>query len=293
MTTIAQTRVNDRYLKDIPLPSNITVTSSPKDALSNADAVFIVIPAQFLRTTLPLFTSFIPSSAPLVLCSKGIELSSGLLVSDVVQSFFPHHPLAVLSGPNFAREVALGLPAASVIACKDVAIAEKLANTLASPSFRPYLSRDVIGAEVAGALKNVIAIASGIVMGMKLGDNARAALITRGLAEIKKLGLALGADADSFSGLSGMGDLLLTATSHQSRNFALGFALGEGQSLKSLTQNSKSVHEGVATSAALIDLAQKHHLNLPICQTIHDVLYLNMPLTDAVQSLMSRPVTEE
>lgn len=293
MDDINASRINTRYLPGVTLPQSIHITHDPAHALKDTDAVVLVIPAQHLRGALAHLAPHMPAGVPLVNCAKGIEVSSGKRLSEVIAELAPGHPVAVLSGPNFAREVALGLPAAATIAGKDAAVVNALAQTLGCAHFRPYTSSDVAGVETCGALKNVMAIAAGITAGAKLGENARAALVTRGLGEIARIGAALGAKPETFYGLAGMGDLILTATSPQSRNYALGYALGEGRKLKDILHGQKSVTEGVATAAAVLDLAHTHDIDVPICTAIHDILYMDTPIKDALADLMARPITAE
>ena len=227
------------------------------------------------------------------MCSKGIEQDSGKLMTQVLAEVLPDQPLAVLSGPTFASEVARGLPTAVTLAAEDPALGAVLVDALGSRAFRPYLSGDPVGAQAGGAVKNVIAIACGVVSGRALGDNARAALITRGLAEIMRLGRALGGHAETLMGLSGLGDLTLTCTSTQSRNTALGMALGEGQILDAFLSGRRSVAEGLFSAAAVTALAERHGIDMPIASGVDAILNQGAGIDETVESLLARPFRAE
>lgn len=282
---ITDTRENKQYLPNIKLDAAIDVTADPS-VLKNSNAILWVVPTQVTREMIQKLVGFIPSTVPIILCCKGIEVETFTLPTDIIKSIIPN-PLAVLSGPNFANEIAQGLPAAATLACLDDEIGEKLSTTLRSSSFRIYLSNDVIGVQVAGALKNVIAIASGIVVGKGLGNNARAALITRGLAEIKRLALAMGADEKTFLGLAAVGDLLLSCSSEQSRNMKFGMLLGQGATVEDAIKNSSGVVEGYYTAKAAFDLAQLKKIEIPICQSIYRILYENEPVNSTIKNMLS------
>jgi len=284
---------NPEYLPGISLSPKIHATASLEDALKGADVVFMVSPAQHMRSVLEQMKPFMAEALPIVLCSKGIEVASGMLMSQVVRDIFPESPYLVLSGPTFAKEVARGLPAAATLATHNNAVGKQVAEAIRNISFRPYVTSDPLGAEIGGAVKNVIAIACGIVYGRKLGENARAAIMTRGMAEIKRMGMALGAKPETFLGLSGMGDLMLTCNSLQSRNFSLGVMCGEGQSLNEILTKSRQVIEGVATANSVLDFAKKHAVDMPICQAVNDTLHNGVSVDDTVEALMSRPLTQE
>ena len=232
-------------------------------------------------------------STPLILCCKGIEQETGKRISDVLEDALPGMPYAVLSGPSFARDVANGLPTAVTLACSDTALGRELAEAIGSPTFRIYLSDDVIGVEIGGAMKNVYAIASGIVEGCQLGASARAALIARAFAELTRLAVALGAKAETITGLSGLGDLILTCGSHQSRNMSLGVALGEGQTLEAILADRTSVAEGVHTARALLELARRNQTEMPIAEAVDKILRGALSVSEVINQLLSRPVGEE
>ncbi|RCL00634.1 MAG: glycerol-3-phosphate dehydrogenase (NAD(P)+) [Candidatus Tokpelaia sp. JSC188] len=279
---------NIHYLPDISLPDTIKATSDPRKALASANIILVGIPSQAFAFALKEFVSFIPTKAPLVLCNKGIEQVSGRFMSDVVQDILPCHPLAVLSGPGFARDVARGLPTAVTIASRDKRLAHDLACLLSGRNFRCYASTDLIGVQIGGALKNVLALVSGMVMGLKLGVSAQAALITRGFAELRRLGVKLGGKLETMTGLSVLGDVILTCSSLQSRNYTYGAALGAGQPLTDLL-----LAEGVATASAASRLCEKYGINAPIIHTTAAILSKNMHLKDALQALITRPVKFE
>ena len=277
---IAETRVSPR-LPSARLPAGITVT----DTLPAHEALLLcVVPMQHIRETLSRCP---PAGRPVVICAKGVERQTNRLPLEVLSELAPNSPGAVLSGPNFAHEVAAGLPAAAAVAAADADLRGSIAGRLATPTFRLYTNDDPIGTQLGGAAKNVIAIAAGAVTGAGLGENARAALVTRGLAELRRLVEAAGGKADTVMGLSGLGDLLLTCTGASSRNFSLGHALGAGRSLAETIASSAGVVEGVATAEALI--ARAGRIEPPICPVVTDVLAGRQSLEYAMQTLLFRP----
>jgi len=280
---------NPVYLPGIVLDPAITATSDLAWAAAGAEAALLAVPAQFLRVVLSALAPHLPSSLPLLVCAKGIEIGSLLTMSELTGELCPHNPVAVLSGPSFAAEVARDLPTAVVIAGRDATLARRFVTALGSKRFRPYLSEDPLGAELGGAIKNVLAIACGIVDGRRLGDNARAALITRGLAEMTRLGVAKGARAETFAGLSGLGDLVLTCGGAQSRNHALGLALGQGMSLDAALAGRRSVVEGIATAASAANLARKLAVEMPIAEAVDAVLHRGMAIDQMIEQLLARP----
>jgi len=289
---INERRENRHFLPGVTLAPSIRATPSLAD-LADRDILLLVTPAQFARDVLSQLAPSLRSEAPVVLCAKGIELDSGRLMSEVAGEILPRHPLAVLSGPTFASEVAQGLPTAVTLAAEDSTLAAALIHRLGRPSFRPYLSNDPVGAEVGGAVKNVLAIACGIVEGRRLGLNARAALITRGLAEMLRLGLALGGRRETMMGLSGLGDLVLTCTGEKSRNMTLGRAIGEGRALPDILAERRSVAEGVATAPAVVALAGRHGIEMPIAQAVDAILHRGEPIDEAIRHLLARPFRAE
>ena len=293
VAAINQLHENPLFLPGIALDPAIAATSDAAAAITDAHAALIVVPAQFLRGALAMLAPLMPAGLPLLLCAKGIETGSLMTMSEIAREIVPEAPVAILSGPSFAAEVARGLPTAVAIASRDAALARTFVAALGSARFRPYSSPDPIGAEIGGAVKNVLAIACGIIEGRGLGDNARAALITRGLAEIIRLGLAKGAEPDTFRGLSGLGDLVLTCTAGQSRNYALGLALGRGKSLAAALAGQRSVVEGIATAAAVAGLAQRLAIELPITEAVDGVLHRGMAIDMMIEALLSRPYRSE
>ena len=280
--------VNELFLSSVPLSERIVATDD-LDALRDADALLVVAPAQYVRAVLG-GQDF--GATPLVLCAKGIEAGSKLLVGEVARAVQPSAPIAVLSGPTFAHEVAAGLPTAVTLACEDVALGAALAERLASPTFRPYASDDVIGAEIGGAVKNVLAIGCGVVEGAGLGQNARAALIARGFAEMTRFGLARGARAETMAGLSGLGDLVLTCSSTSSRNFSLGVGLGEGRSAKDLLSERRTVAEGAFTAPVLLEAAAEAGVDMPVTEAVCSLLN-GAPVGGVIGALLSRPLRDE
>ncbi len=262
-------------------------------AASKCEAFVFVAPAQFARTVLAELKTFAPETAPIALCSKGVERGAGLLMTEVLSEVWPRAIPAVLSGPSFARDVAKGLPTAVTLACADDGIAARWVATVGAPHFRPYLTRDLIGAELGGAVKNVLAIAAGAVEGRGLGESARAALIARGFAEFQRLGVALGALPQTMAGLSGLGDLILTASSPQSRNMSLGLELGKGRSLQEILAERQSVSEGVASAEAVMALAQKADVDMPICAAVASLVSGEQSIDDIIAQLLARPFKPE
>lgn len=284
---------NTLFLPGVSLDPAIRATVDIGEAVQ-ADAVLLVAPAQFLRPVLSAAQPHWKPGTPAIICAKGIEQGSLKLLSDVVEETLGDAaPVAVLSGPTFAIEVAREMPTAVTLACVDEGLGQALCTRLSSRCFRPYYSYDVLGAQLGGAVKNVLAIACGIVDGKKMGDNGRAALITRGLAEIARLGLVMGADEHTLMGLSGLGDLTLTCNAMQSRNFSLGVALGQGRSLEDILGERSSVTEGVHTAAAVTELARREQVDMPICQAVDAVLNLGADLDAIIQGLLTRPLNVE
>ncbi len=283
---------NGVFLPGIALDDGIVATTSLAE-IAKSDVILWVTPAQFVRPVLREFARHYRPGTPVVMCAKGIEEGSFALMSDVLAEELPKAPWGVLSGPTFAIEVAKGQPTAITLACEDEALAARLAHALGTPTFRPYWSQDVIAAEVGGAVKNVLAIACGIVSGRNLGHNAQAALITRGIAEITRLAVARGAQPVSLMGLAGLGDLILTATSMMSRNFSLGAALGEGRSLDAVLGERRAVTEGVFTARAVRGLAAKTGIDMPIACAIAEVLFDGAEIGSTITNLLARPLRAE
>jgi glycerol-3-phosphate dehydrogenase (NAD(P)+) len=293
--SIQQHRENAQYLPDMFVDPSIAVTDDLQ-ALSQCNVLVMAIPAQSMRTVAISLSDIVPSNVPLVIATKGIERGSLMLMSEVIASILPHNPYAIISGPNFAREAAQGLPTAAVLATHNPAVAEKITFCLGGKYFRLYTNDDPIGVQVGGALKNVLAIAAGIVEGRGLGENARAALITRGIAEIARLARAKGGQEDTLMGLSGFGDILLSCTSPKSRNYALGVRLGQHADKDIgmlLGGRSGGLTEGVATAESVTQLARKLGVAMPIAFAVHDILTGASDVPTLISRLLERPPTSE
>ncbi|HET7575434.1 MAG TPA: NAD(P)H-dependent glycerol-3-phosphate dehydrogenase [Sphingomicrobium sp.] len=280
---------NPIFLPGLKLDHAIRATGNFSE-LAGCDAWLVVTPAQHMRAVLGRMPC---PDMTLVLCSKGIEESSGALLHQVARGICPTSPIAVLSGPSFAHEVAAGLPTALTLAAEDFALAERLRDRIAQPAFRIYVSDDVAGAEIGGAVKNVLAIACGVVEGKGLGQNARAALIARGFAEMRRFGLALGARRETLSGLSGLGDLVLTCSSTSSRNYSLGLGIGQGKSVAELLSNRKTVAEGAFTAPVLTRLAREKGVDMPIVGAVDALIAGHANVDQVLDALLSRPPRAE
>ena len=283
-------RENAHRLPGITLPTNLQVTADWA-ALREASLILLVVPAQTLRSVLQAHRQFLPSHCPLVICAKGLEKQTGQTMAEIVAEEAPGHPIALLSGPNFAIEVAQGLPTAATLACTDPVLGAELARQLSHRGFRVYASTDIAGVALGGALKNVIAIACGIVAGRGLGENARAALLTRGLAEITRLANRLGAQPETLMGLAGLGDLALCCSSLQSRNYAFGYHLGQG--MEKVAAAGGNLAEGAATAEAVLTLAAHYDLEMPIAGAVQAILSGSLPIETAIEALMLRPLKVE
>jgi glycerol-3-phosphate dehydrogenase (NAD(P)+) len=291
---IAGARENRRYLPNVALPAGVLATADHAEALDGVSLVVLAVPSHFLRGVLQPLAAAVPPGSVLLSATKGLEPSSALRMSELLSQVVPGRPVAVLSGPSFAREVAAGLPTALVVASTDAAMARTLQERLSAPAFRLYTNRDLVGVEIGGALKNVMAIATGLSDGLGLGENARAALITRGLAETGRLALRLGGEPATLAGLAGLGDLVLTCTGSQSRNHLLGLAIAKGLSLAQAEGSTPMVAEGVRTVASARMLAARVGVGLPICDEVSAVLFEAKPVREALASLLARePRPEE
>jgi glycerol-3-phosphate dehydrogenase (NAD(P)+) len=289
---INEAHENSLFLPGITLDGAVRATHDFVD-LARSDLVLAVPPAQHLRATLTAFAPHAAPGLPILLCSKGVEQSTLKLMSEVLSETLPDASPAVLSGPSFAGEVSRGLPTAVTLACPDEELGWRLAEAIATPTFRPYLATDLIGAEAGGAVKNVLAIACGISEGRGLGRSAHAALITRGFSELTRIAVALGGEAETVAGLCGLGDLVLTCSSPQSRNMSVGLALGGGQTLEQALAGKLSVAEGVASAPAVRDLARKLGVDTPICEAVAAILAGEAGVDEAILRLLSRPLREE
>ena len=285
--------VNRLYMPDLPLPDSIQATQNIKDVLEFADIVLVSIKAQFNRSVFEQMKPFIRPQTLLVLCAKGIEDKTGQLLSEVAAEILPDTQTAILSGPGFAHEVALMKPTATTIACTDLTIAQALTEMLGTKFFRPYSTTDMISPQIGGAVKNVLAIAAGIAEGAGLGDNARAALITRGLNEMIRLSKALGGHARTMMGMCGLGDLILTANCTQSRNFSFGYEVGMAGKAQALIEANTRTVEGLSTCPAVLKRASEVKIDMPICETVCSVLFHGMNIQQAMEDLLSRPFKDE
>lgn len=290
--SINQYHENPSRFPGVSLDHRIQATTNPQET-AHADLVILVPPAQFMRDTCKTFQSIWHSDTPLVIASKGIEKGSNLLMSEVVREYFPLNPLLVLSGPSFATDVARQCPTALTLAAESIGLSKKIAPLLSSSHFRLYASDDIIGAQLGGACKNIIAIACGIVNGLALGDNAHAALLTRGLAEISRLGCEMGAKLETFLGLSGVGDMFLTASSHQSRNHSFGRILAQGTALDALLSKPDTLVEGVHTVTGAISLAKKHNVEMPITFAVYELLNCGGTVENLMTQLLNRSIKIE
>ncbi len=280
--------VNDDYLAAMALPSSLRCTASLSEALASADVVVMGVPSHGFRAVLTEAAPFIRPWVPIVSLAKGLEQGTLLRMSEVVNQVLPGHPVAVLTGPNLALEIMAGQPAATVVAIDDTIVAGELQRIFSTPRLRVYTNPDLVGCEVSGAVKNVIAIAAGMADGLGFGDNTRATLITRGLAEMTRLGVALGGDPVTFSGLAGMGDLIATCSSTKSRNHSVGFQLGQGRTIDEIVAGTSMVAEGVKSSPSVLELGRRHDVDLPITEQMVAVCQEGRTAVEALNALMER-----
>ncbi|MFH9249854.1 NAD(P)H-dependent glycerol-3-phosphate dehydrogenase [Streptomyces lydicus] len=288
-------RTNPDYLPGVELPASVRATTDPAEAARGAEFIVLAVPSQTLRGNLAQWAPLLPADTVLVSLMKGVELGTAKRMSEVIEEVAkaPAERVAVLTGPNLAKEIATRQPAAAVIACTDEAVARRFQTACHTSYFRPYTNTDVVGCELGGAVKNVIALAVGIATGMGLGDNAKASLITRGLAETTRLGLAMGADAHTFAGLAGMGDLVATCSSPLSRNNTFGTNLGRGMTLQETIAVTKQTAEGVKSCESVLDLARRHGVDMPLTETVVDIVHEGKPPMVALKELMSRSAKSE
>jgi len=281
---------NEDYLPGIRLPRGISATTDPAEAAASADIVVLAVPSQKLRANLERWASLLPRDAAIVSLMKGVELGTTKRMSEVIAEVGDVEPerIVVVSGPNLAREIALRQPAASVVACTDAHTAERVAAACAAPYFRPYTNTDVIGTELGGAVKNVVALAAGIAEGMGMGDNSKATIITRGLAETTRLGVALGGDPATFAGLAGVGDLIATCMSPLSRNRTFGVNLGRGMAVNEVIAVTRQTAEGVKSCDSILELARNHGVDVPIIEQVAAVVHEGRTPQEVVESLLSR-----
>lgn len=279
---------NSLFLKGIDLKNNIHATTDLSKAI--APLIFYVTPAQNFQNIISMQKNYLDSKSELVVCSKGIEISSGKLLSEIISTILPNINFYILSGPSFAHEVARNMPAALVLSSKSIDKSISLIKYISSKNFRLYPSDDIIGVQLGGAIKNVYAISAGIVAGLNYGENARAALLTRAISEIVRISIALGGSKETIFGLSGIGDMLLTCSSKLSRNFSLGIALGEGEKVQDVISNKKTIAEGYYTTKAIYDLIKSIEIDTPILKSIYDILYKKADPISEADNLLSRPI---
>lgn len=281
------------YLPNIPIPKGLEATSDLSEAVAIADAFLMVVPAQVIgKVCEQMRELLVAKDKPLIICCKGIEQNTHRLMSEVITNHLLGSPIAVISGPNFADEIAKGFPAATTLACGDEALGMSLLESIGSSTFRTYYSPDIIGAQLGGAVKNVLAIACGIAVGKGFGENTKVAIVTRGINEISRLCEAKGGKIETLLGLSGMGDMMLTCGTPKSRNMSFGKQLGEGKSIDSILAQEKTV-EGYATALSVFELGQKLGVEMPICEAVKTILYDRKPVDDVIEGLLSRPLTAE
>lgn len=292
VASINDARENALFLPGVALEPAIRAAADMAE-LAACDLILAVAPAQHLRSALAALAPHLKPNVPVVLCAKGVEQGSLKLMTEVAAETIPGAPIAVLSGPSFAGEVARGLPTAVTLACDDEVLARSIAHAIATPTFRPYVAGDMIGAEAGGAVKNVLAIACGVVEGKGLGRSAHASVITRGFAELTRFAVALGARAETLNGLCGLGDLVLTCSSPQSRNMSVGLALGQGLTLEQALAGKLSVAEGVASAPAVRALARKLGVETPICEAVAAILDGELAVDAAIAALLARPLKSE
>ncbi len=273
-------------LQNFSLPKNVFVSNQFPQ---NADLLFLAVPLQYIRSILPNLSI----NCPIIACCKGVEQKTLKFPLEIIQEFYPKHPLAILSGPNFASEVAANLPTASVIASNKVELAQNISNQISTSNFRFYINEDPIGVQIGGAAKNIFAIAAGATIGAGLGENARASLITRGITELSRLSNGLGGSSKTLSGLAGLGDMILTCTGQESRNYSLGLELGKGRKLDDILKEKTTVIEGVTTTPALLERAKQHEIDTPIIKIVANLLSHHISIQQAKEQLMSRPIPIE
>lgn len=292
VATINEKHENEMFLPGIKLNSGIKATDSLTQA-AESDALLLCTPAQHIRATLQSLKSDIADGKPSIICAKGVEIETGYLLSQVMDEVVPGATYAVLTGPTFAAEIAKGLPSAVTVACRDKDVGSELVAALNNKILRTYSTEDVLGAQIGGAVKNVIAIACGVIHGKGLGESARAALVTRGLAEMSRLASAMGAKKETLMGMCGVGDMILTCSSMQSRNFSLGVALGEGKKINDILDERRSVTEGVHTAKALEVMARNHAVDMPISASVHACVNEGKSVDIVIEKLMERPAKKE
>ena len=292
---INSTHINHAYQPELILPANVVATANPDEALTGADLVVLAMPAQTLRSNLTSWSNSIPSQAVIVSLMKGVELGTAERMTEVIAEVakVKAEQVAVVSGPNLAHEIAAKEPAATTVACSNKVFARRIQDACTTEYFRPYYTTDVVGVEIAGAVKNVIALANGMAVGLGYGENSQSALMTRGLAEMSRLGVALGANPLTFAGLAGVGDLIATCQSPLSRNRTIGVYLGEGKTIAQAQTLTKTTSEGVQSCQSILDLATRHGVEMPITQQVVNVIHHGTSAEKVLKAFMSRPTTAE
>ena len=285
-------KINKSYLPGIKIPNNVKATNNLEELKANK-FIFICIPSQFIKKIILEFKKFYKKEMILVICSKGIENTSKELISEVIKKIIPKSKTAILSGPSFAIEVAKKKPTAVTIGSKDEKNAKRLAKLVNSKAFRCYYTNDIIGVQLGGVIKNILAIAAGVVESQKLGSSARAALMTRGLAEMMRIGVAYGAKESTFYGLSGLGDLMVTCNSKLSRNFVTGLLIGKGKKIKEIIKSKKTISEGVINSKTIFNLSKKKKIEMPVCESVYRILYKNAEIKKTIEKILSRNIKKE
>ena len=292
---INSTHINHAYQPDLILPANVVATANPDQALTDADLVVLAMPAQTLRSNLTSWSNSIPSEAVIVSLMKGVELGTAERMTEVIAEVakVKAEQVAVVSGPNLAHEIAAKEPSATTVACSNEVFARRIQDACTTEYFRPYYTTDVVGVEIAGAVKNVIALANGMAVGLGYGENSQSALMTRGLAEMSRLGVSLGANPLTFAGLAGVGDLIATCQSPLSRNRTIGVFLGEGKTIAQAQTLTKTTSEGVQSCQSILDLATRHGVEMPITQQVVNVIHHGTSAEKVLKAFMSRPTTAE
>jgi len=289
---INKIKINKTFLPKIRIPKNVYGTNDLND-LTSCKFIFLCIPSQFIEKIILQFKKYYKKEMIIVICSKGIVHNSKKLISEIIKKILPKSKIAVLSGPSFAIEVAKKLPTAVTVASANKKDSKTLAKLINSKSFRCYYSSDIIGVQIGGVIKNILAIASGIVESQKLGANAKAALLTRGLVEMKRIGIAYGAKESTFYGLSGLGDLTLTCNSILSRNFTTGLLVGKGKKIKQIIKLKKTISEGIINSKTIFNLSKQKGIEMPICESVYKILYKNYKIKETIEKILSRKIKQE
>ena len=292
VNSINSNHINHLFLSEVPLDPALKATNDMSN-MADRDLIFMVAPAQHIRSVSSALAEYVPKGVPILICSKGIEVSTGKLMGTVLGETMPDNPIGVLGGPTFAAETSRNMVSALTLAIADEKLGNDIMEAIGLPTFRPYLTGDVVGAQIGGAIKNIIAIASGIVAGLELGENAKAAIITRGLNEMQRFGLSRGARSETMMGLSGLGDLVLTCSSTQSRNMSLGLALGHGKSFKEIMAGRISVSEGAHTVKVVHKISEDEAIDMPITQAVYRIIYEGDSVEEVMNDLLTRPFTKE